>query len=83
MAVPTLGFLEEDKEGTFQPQDDVLVVTLRIEGYDVRRVLMDLGSGAEITYPDLYKGLNLRPEDLKKYDLPLVGFYGRTIIPRG
>ena len=34
-------------------------------------------------YPDLYKGLNLRPEDLEKYDSPLVGFDGRTTIPRG
>jgi len=41
VAVPTLGFLEEDKEGTFQPHDDALVVTLGIGGYDVKRVLVD------------------------------------------
>ena len=34
-------------------------------------------------YSDLYKGLNLNPEDLEKYDSPLVGFNGRTVIPRG
>ena len=34
-------------------------------------------------YPNLYKGLNLKPEDLERYDSPLVGFDGRTIIPRG
>ena len=34
-------------------------------------------------YLDLYKGLNLKPEDLEKYDSTLVGFDGRTIIPRG
>ena len=33
---PTLGFLDEDKARTIQPHDDALVVTLRIEGYDVR-----------------------------------------------
>ena len=33
---PTLGFSDEDKAGTIQPHDDALVVTLRIEGYDVR-----------------------------------------------
>ncbi|XP_075633748.1 uncharacterized protein LOC142606249 [Castanea sativa] len=27
---PTLGFSEEDKEGTIQPHDDALVVTIRI-----------------------------------------------------
>ena len=33
-----LGFSDEDKIGTIQPHDDALVITLRIEGYDVKRV---------------------------------------------
>lgn len=44
---------------------------------------MDQGSGVEIMYPNLYKGLNLKPEDLSKYDFPLVGFDGRTVTPKG
>ena len=36
LAQPTLGFLDEDKARTIQPHDDALVVTLKIEGYDVR-----------------------------------------------
>ena len=69
--------------GTFQPHNDALVVTLRIGGYDVKRVLMDQGSGVEIMYLDLFKGLNLKPKDLEKYDSLLVGFDGRNVIPRG
>ena len=34
-------------------------------------------------YPDLYKGLNLRPEDLTAYDSPLVSFDEKVVIPRG
>ena len=41
---------------------------------------MDQGSGVEIMYPDLYKGLNLKLEDLSKYDSPLVGFDGRVVV---
>ena len=52
-------------------------------GYDVKRVLVDYGSGAEIMYPDLYKGLNLKSEDLTSYDSPLVGFNGKVGIPKG
>ena len=59
------------------------MVTLRIEGYDVKRVLVDQGSRAEIMYPDLYKGLNLKPEDLTAYDSPLVSFDGKVVIPMG
>ena len=78
-----MSFSDENKIGTYQPHDDALVVTLQIGGYDVRRVLVDQGSGAEIMYPDLYKGLKLKPEDLVNYDSPLVGFDGKTVIPRG
>ncbi|XP_065617792.1 uncharacterized protein LOC136062556 [Quercus suber] len=67
---PTLCFSEEDKMGTTQPHDDALVITLRIKDYDVRRVMVDGGSGAEIMYPNLYKGLGLRPEDLTPYNSP-------------
>ena len=79
----TLGFSDEDKAGTIQPHDDALVVTLKIGGYDVRRVLVDQGSAIEIMYPDLFKGLNLKPEDLTAYKSPLVSFEGKTVILKG
>ena len=78
-----MGFLDEDKVGTIQPHDDALVITLRIGGYDVKRVIMDQGNMAEIMYPDLYRGLNLRAEDLTPYSSPLVSFEGTIIIPKG
>ena len=34
-------------------------------------------------YPDLYRGLNLKPEDLTAYDSPLVSFNRKVVIPRG
>ena len=78
-----LGFSDEDKRGTIQPHDDALMVTLRIRGFDVRRVLIDPSSAVEVMYPDLYKGLNLRPEDLMAYDSPLISFEGKTVVPKG
>ena len=80
---PVLDFSNEDKIRTTQPHDDTLVVMLRIGGYDVKRVLVDQGSAVEIMYPDLYKGLNLKLEDLTAYDSPLVSFEGKTVTPRG
>ena len=49
----------------------------------MKRVLVDQGSEAEIMYPDLYKGLNLKPKDLTGYDSPLLGFDGKVVIPKG
>ena len=80
---PVLSFSEEDKIGTIQPHDDVLIITLWIGGYDVKRVMADDGSGVEIMYPDLFKGLKLRPEDLSPYSSPSMSFDGKTIMPKG
>ena len=68
--------------GTIQPHDDALVVTLRIGGYDVKMVMVDQGNRAEIMYPDLYRGLNLKLKDLIAYDSPLVSFNGKVVIPK-
>ena len=78
-----MGFSDEDKIGTIQPYDDALVITLRIEGYDVKRVMVDQGSVVEIMYPDLYKRLNLKAKDLTPYSSPLVSFEGNITIPKG
>ena len=59
------------------------MVTLRIGGYDVKRVMVDQGSGVEIMYPDLYRGMKLKLEDLIAYDSPLVSFDGKVVIPKG
>ena len=78
-----MGFSDEDKIGTIQPNDDALVIVLRIGVYDVKTVMVDQGRVAEIMYPDLFKGVNLRTEDLTPYNSPLVSFEGNVIIPKG
>ena len=45
--------------------------------------MIDQGSAAEIMYPDLFKGLGLKPEDLFTYSSPLVSFEGKMVVPRG
>ena len=84
MNVPlVLSFPNADKQGTIQPHDDTLVVTLRIGRYDVKRVMIDQGSVVEIMYPDLYKGLGLKPKNLTTYSSPLVSFEGKMVVPKG
>ena len=80
---PAMSFSKEDEVETIQPHDNTLVVTLRIEGYDVKRVMVDQGNGEEIMYPDLYNRLGLKPEDLTAYDSPLVSFNEKVAILKG
>ena len=79
----TLSFSEEDKIRTTQPYDDALLITLRIGDYDVKRVMVDGGRAAEVMYSDLYKGLNLKLEDLMPYSSPLMSFDRKLVIPKG
>ena len=77
---PVLSFSEEDKVRTTQPHDNAL---LKIGGYDVKRVMVDDGNAAEIMYPNLYKGLKLKLEDLLPYGSPLMSFDGKLVILKG
>ena len=74
-----LGFSDEDKLGTIQPHDDALVVTLRIDRYEVKKG----DDPAKIMYHDLYEELNLKPESLTAYSSPLVSFECNMVILKG
>ena len=78
-----MSFSNEDKVGTLQSYDNALVITLKIGRYNMKKVLVDQGSSVEIMYPNLYKGLKLKLEDLACYDSPLMGFDGKVVIPNG
>ena len=78
-----ISFDEEDLEGTIQPRNDALVVTAWISGFLVKMVKIDQGSRVDVMYLDLFEGLELKNQDLTKYDTLLVSFDGRVVIPKG
>ena len=45
--------------------------------------MIDQGSGADVMYLDLFKGLELKSQDLIRYDTSLVLFDERVVIPEG
>ena len=54
--------------------NDPLVTQLRIHNYDIKKILVDIGSLVEVMYDDLFKQLNLAKEDLKPTRAPLIWF---------
>ena len=78
-----IAFDDEDLEGMIQPHDDALMITARINGFLMKIVMVDQGSGADVMYLDLFKGLELKDQDLTKYDTLLVTFDERVVIPQG
>ena len=49
----------------------------------MKRVTIDQGSAAEIMYPNIYKGLGLKTENLTTYSSSLVNFEGKMVVPKG
>ena len=49
----------------------------------MKRVMVDEGSCVEVMYLNLYRGLNLKLEDLTAYDSPLVSFDRKLVTLRG
>ena len=67
-----------------QPHTDPLVVTLKIGQMNVKRVLVDTGSTAElITMNVTLKKMKFEEKHLQPLDKPLIGFGGNQVIPLG
>ena len=47
---PIIGFSEEDARRLYHPHDDALVVSIRVEDYNVHQMLVDNGSSVDILY---------------------------------
>ena len=80
---PIIGFSEEDARRLHHPHDDALVVSIRIEDYNMHRVLVDNGSSADILYYPTFQQMGIGRELLIPMNAPLVGFGGTRVLPLG
>ncbi|KAK2998503.1 hypothetical protein RJ639_023274 [Escallonia herrerae] len=61
------------------PHDDPLVITIKAGNFDVKRVLVDNGSSAEILFYDAFRKMNILTDCLRKMDSPLYGFFNHLV----
>ena len=80
---PIIGFSEEDARRLHHPHDNALVVSLRVEDYNMHRVLVDNGSSADILYYSAFQQMRIDRERLILTNAPLVGFGGSWVFPLG
>ena len=78
---PIIGFSEEDARRLHHPQDDALVVSIRIEDYNMHRVLVNNGSSADILYYLAFQQMGIGRERLIPTNAPLVDFGGTRELP--
>ncbi|GAV65856.1 hypothetical protein CFOL_v3_09370, partial [Cephalotus follicularis] len=74
---------EADYEGVRLPHDDLVVVTLLVEIFTMKMILIDSGSSTDILYKHAFDQLRIPADQLKPVKTPLVGFAGETIHPLG
>ncbi|XP_064987278.1 uncharacterized protein LOC135626017 [Musa acuminata AAA Group] len=63
--------------------DDTLVISARVANVQVRRIMVDTGSSADILYFDAFRKLGLARENLSPMCSALTGFTGDSISPLG
>ncbi|GAV75604.1 LOW QUALITY PROTEIN: hypothetical protein CFOL_v3_19082, partial [Cephalotus follicularis] len=78
-----ISFSKADYEGVRLPHDDPVVVTLLVELFTMKRILIDNGSSVDILYKHAFDQLRIPADQLKPVKTPLVGFAGETIHPLG
>ena len=76
-------FTEEDTQGVQFPHNDAVVVSLNIANYDVRRILVDNGSSADILFYDAFSRMSALDSHLSPICSPLVGFTGDVVPTEG
>ena len=80
---PIIRFSEEDARRLHHPHDDALVVSIRVEDYNMHRLLIDNGSSADILYYSAFQQMGIGRERLILMNAPLVGFGGIRVLPLG
>ncbi|XP_022865186.1 uncharacterized protein LOC111385058 [Olea europaea var. sylvestris] len=73
----------KDLEGVSFPHDDALVIFAIVANFEVKRILIDNGSVANILSHEAFTKMGISPEQLKTVKTPLQGFRGDIIVPEG
>ncbi|GAV58189.1 hypothetical protein CFOL_v3_01723, partial [Cephalotus follicularis] len=78
-----ISFSEVDYEGVCLPHDDPVVVTLQVELFTMKRILIDNGSSTDILYKHAFDQLRIPTDQLRPVKTPLMGFVGDMVHPLG
>jgi len=81
--MPPITFSDADFQGTDPNQDDPMVITIEVESFAVKKVLIDQGSSVDILYWKTFNKLQIPPADLTPHDEPIYGFSGERVPTKG
>jgi len=76
-------FSAEDFEGVIPHEDNPMVITLQILNWNIKRVLIDTGSSADILTFEAFDRMGLSEEQLQPFQGTLSGFTRERVHVRG
>jgi len=74
---PDITFSAKDFEGVIPHEDDPMVITLQIINWNIKRVLIDTGSSANILTFEAFDRMGLSEEQLQPFQGTLSRFTGK------
>jgi hypothetical protein len=78
-----ISFGSEDAEGVLIPHQYPLVISAEVAGFEVRRILVDRGSSANVIFADAYAKMGLPTLALTQAPASLRGFGGKAVKVSG
>ncbi|XP_021771146.1 uncharacterized protein LOC110735275 [Chenopodium quinoa] len=82
-SIPDVVFIDEDARGIVFPHDDPLVLLTKINGADIKRVLVYGGSSTNVLFRKAFDEMMIGRKYLKPVSYPIIGFNGSTVRPEG
>ncbi|XP_004308205.1 PREDICTED: uncharacterized protein LOC101307735 [Fragaria vesca subsp. vesca] len=75
-------FLEEEEEG-IRPHEDPFLVTLQLDHYITKNILIETGASVNVLFRSAWKGLHRGSNKLIQDHEPLISFSGDVVQPLG
>lgn len=69
--IPAITFYQSNLEGIHCSYDDALVVTVNIDEYEVKRIVIDTSSFADLLYYEAFKDMNIPNDKLLPIDVSI------------
>lgn len=76
-----MSFSDEYLMHVASPHEDALVITTKIVGFDVKRILVDSESSTDVLFLEAFLSMRKSREDINKVDFPLIRFAGKITYP--
>ncbi|XP_010273933.1 PREDICTED: uncharacterized protein LOC104609341 [Nelumbo nucifera] len=76
-------FIDDDLRGIQTSHDDALAITAEVANFELRQILIDTGSSADMWFEDAFEKLGIARDRLAPVSTPLMGFPGESLQSTG